>query len=654
MLTSPLPLPLAARAWLPRAGWRRWAPPLAVGAAGLLLLGLFRQFALDDAYITYRVAAHLAAGAGPVYNLGEPTLTTTAPGYALLLAALDRLLGHLPQIGLAISILALAVGALLLADLGAGAAGAALLLLSPLLLDTLGMETNTQVALVLLALWLARRDRPMGMALALAGATLARPDGVIAALPVAIAYLAWQRRVPWRALPGGLLPVAALYGWLWLTFGSPLPDTLAAKQAQLALGFYGYLAGIPVWLAQFAQAPGAAPLAATPAALRAFYAAHPLLLALPALMLPAFIVGFVASWRRRERWNLALLAWAALHSAAYVALGVAGYHWYYAPLAVAVASTAGLGVQQLVLLAHAAALRKRLRLSALWGGGAALLLLLALAPELLGSAVLQRSLPEARATLYRQAGAWLARETPPGSTVGVMEVGIMGYTSGRTMIDFAGLTRPETAAALARGDVFWSIAQYQPDYLVLSNADPLYSFDLQDDPWFQAAYRPVTGFRDAGWWGSPLTIFQRRTAAPDAPVSDAVGARYGDVARLDRYALDRTVAQPGQFIHLTATWTRLPAPPPGGHWKLFAHLIDDKYKVYSGNDVVVYPERWPSGVPITTHQFLAVPKDLAPGRYYVELGWYEPATLRRLPVTNAAGKPAGETVVLHPVQVERP
>jgi hypothetical protein len=232
-----------------------------------------------------------------------------------------------------------------------------------------------------------------------------------------------------------------------------------------------------------------------------------------------------------------------------------------------------------------------------------------------------------------------------------MEVGIMGFYAGRPMLDFAGLTRPATVRALARGDMFWSIAHYQPDYLVLSNIDPLYSYDLQDDPWFLATYHAVTGFHDPRWWGSPLTVFVRRAAPPDHPTAGGVGARYGANLRLERYRLDRTVARPGHYVQLTATWTRLGAVP--GTWKLFAHVIDAHFKVYGGNDVQVFPGSWPRGAEVETDQFLAVPGDLAPGGYFVELGWYDPTTLKRLPVTSAQGRPAGETVVLHELKVER-
>ena len=644
---------------------RRLRPLIAVvlvAAAAFLVTWLFRRAMLDDAYITYRVAQHLAQGHGFVYNLGEQTLTTTAPGYALVLTPLTLAGPHFPTLALLLSALSLAAAAWLLADLGGGLAGAILLLTSPLLLGALGMETTTQVAFVLLGLRCARRNRPAGMALALAAAAMVRPDGILPATLVGLAYVLWWRRLPVLAIAIGALPVAVIYGWLWHAYGSPLPVTLAAKVAQRSLGFYGYLEGMRVWASEMAALSHVSPWWLAP---------------LP----PLCALGLALSFLPHYRWNLALVAWAVLHSAAYVALDVAGYAWYYAPIAVAVASTAGVGLMgtaRLLLAKREEGEPHPLSPSPCGGGGrpalgakqphqrserrqpafawrAALIACLSVASLSVAlaqarvSLALAASLPDPRTALYVHAGDWLASHSAPGATIGVMEVGIMGYFSQRTMIDFAGLTRPQTAQALARGDIFWSIAHYQPDYLVLSNTDPLYSYDIQDDPWFQATYHTVTAFRDSRWYGSPLTIFERRAVPPAGPVAVQVGSRYGAVAILTRYALDRTVARPGQFIHVSAEWQR--GSTPSGTWKLFAHLIDDHFKVYSGNDVAVYPLRWPRDSGVETNQFVAVPADLPAGKYYVEIGWYDPVTLQRLPVTDASGKRAGESVVLHPITV---
>ena len=41
--------------------------------------------------------------------------------------------------------------------------------------------------------------------------------------------------------------------------------------------------------------------------------------------------------------------------------------------------------------------------------------------------------------MYGVVGDWLQDHTPPHATVGTLEVGIIGYYSQRSMVDFAGL-----------------------------------------------------------------------------------------------------------------------------------------------------------------------------------------------------------------------
>lgn len=71
----------------------------------------------DDAFITFRFAANLAARRGFVYNPGapwEPIASLTAPGYGLLLALAARLGISLPTAAYAVALVSDAVSALLI------------------------------------------------------------------------------------------------------------------------------------------------------------------------------------------------------------------------------------------------------------------------------------------------------------------------------------------------------------------------------------------------------------------------------------------------------------------------------------------------------------------------------------------------------------
>ena len=65
---------------------RTWLAAGILLLPSLLLTALLHTLAVDDAFITYRYAANLAAGLGFVYNPGQSALSTTAPLYGLLLS----------------------------------------------------------------------------------------------------------------------------------------------------------------------------------------------------------------------------------------------------------------------------------------------------------------------------------------------------------------------------------------------------------------------------------------------------------------------------------------------------------------------------------------------------------------------------------------
>ena len=111
--------------------------------------------AVDDAYISWRYAKNLVSGNGLVFNPGERVLATTAPLYALLLAAVGLAADDLPSASNVIGALAVAAQAALAARLlGKAAAprmltGAAALFLLGGGLGSywyLGLETNLAAA----------------------------------------------------------------------------------------------------------------------------------------------------------------------------------------------------------------------------------------------------------------------------------------------------------------------------------------------------------------------------------------------------------------------------------------------------------------------------------------------------------------------------
>lgn len=444
--------------WLIRARRRPWlryaAILLYLGVMTGALYARYADWAYDDPYIAYRYVRNLISGEGFVYNPGEQVLSTTTPLYVLVLALLSPFSKDLPHLSNLVGSFCLALGGLLLWDLAhswrAPLAGWTALVLYPgfpLLVVTLGSEMPLYLALCLAALAAYGRARYDLAAVFAALAALARPDGVLLALVLAAHYLLWLRQpVPWRAAGWYALIVLPWLVFAWVYFGSPVPVTLAAKQAQ----------GSMVISQRFAAG--------------LFTTVNPLL-RWPVFWLEIILAGtgFLLSFWIWKRWML-LWAWTALYFSGYSLLGVSRYFWYYAPLVPGFIATVGLGIASLARLASSWR-----RSSPALGSAAHLLIglfILILAAGQAQRTWRQAQLNDVRYTVFRSAGEWLAVNTPPDAWVAALEIGVIGYYAGRPVVDFAGLVQPEVASLLLGADTYegaalWAMERYRPDFLVL-------------------------------------------------------------------------------------------------------------------------------------------------------------------------------------------
>lgn len=653
--------------------------PLFLAVVALVLGVALHRTAVDDAYITYRFARNLAAGNGFTYNAGRAALSTTAPLYALLLAGGALIWPDLPALANIISSVALWLAAALLSiqvsrdrTFWVGALSGLLFVAYPLLWLSLGLETNVFLAFSLAAVVAYRRQRPFTAAFLLALATMTRADGLILVAVLAADYLlkrlhALLRRrglrtasgmdtvrdgAPesgpvWRTAMGAaglyvltLLPIVA---WLTWQFGSPLPVTLGAKVAQSGLGVTGFYAhttilqGLGILVrARFGQT------------------------LLYCLFVPALLAGLVVSWRRASLLRL-VNAWAVAHLAGYTILGVTPYYWYYAPLVPALVCTSALGVVESARwLAESWHWRRTVArgLAGFWS--LALIGSLAWSDWAMVRALdgpvpppedpVSKVLPEAKVGSYQRAGQWLHEHTPTNALVGVTEVGIMGYYAERTMVDFLGILEPEVAEALARGDLYWALLRYQPDYLALTAISPLYAYDLRADPWFQAAYRPLEAMEDSRFWGSPVTIYHRtvervalaETASGKLPEGAIrLGVDLGPIRLLGAVA-DQDTVQPGDVLALTLYWQAMqphPAEAQGAvsvDYTVFVHLLGQSDRVLAQRDAAPGlgsrpTSQWEPGQIVADPYLLALPvAAFAPDEAVWEVGLYEASSGQRL------------------------
>jgi hypothetical protein len=202
---------------------------------------------IDDAYITFRYARNIVNGEGFVYNPGDAVLGTTTPLYTLLLAVLSAVSRwrDFPTLAVALNALAGAASVALLYAVGkrvvnhwAPPAAAALLwAVAPFSVAFAvgGMETDVTIALLLGTAYAYVTDASYALAVLSALALLARPDTALLLILLWIGLVLRSRRIPiWE----GMTALGVLAPWLvfaTVSFGSPVPASLAAKSAAYRL-----------------------------------------------------------------------------------------------------------------------------------------------------------------------------------------------------------------------------------------------------------------------------------------------------------------------------------------------------------------------------------------------------------------------------------
>ena len=463
----------------------------------------------DDSFITYRYAENLRRGAGLVFNPGERHYGATAMGFAIALAWASEALELLTRRPVPIHGLAHVFSAASLAVLAWGAyrllrrlvpstpLAVAMAILTALFLfsapganSAVGHETYPFLAVLATGAYLVffRRAYVSG-AVCLAIAPLLRPDGALFAL-LALAILAGRQFI-WRDVGwSGIATIALVLGliggaWLVFTtlyFGNPLPETLAAKRAQVLLGHW-HVFTLRLALRELHEL-----VPKTPAVL--------LLLALGEIgFLTVSTIRAPASLPPVDRtvlaWSLAWILFGGGLLLVYRELRVTFWGWYVLPVYFAVLLTA-------VAAAPRAAMR-RTRLARV-----ALTIVLAVAvldaPRLarVGVAWAHGRAPNLHLVSYDPIIRFLQEREPGGTTIATAEPGTLGYRLGPRylVVDELGLASPGVARQLLAGDFDYPFVRWKPEYLIVSYTG---RFSPEDRWWFGHAYRFLREFPHPHW-----------------------------------------------------------------------------------------------------------------------------------------------------------
>ena len=464
------------------------APATAAGAVFLLLSGVvtwrMHGYVVDDAWIFDRYAQNIVAGHGWVFNPGVHNLdAVSSPLYELALTTLTAVVRDVTLAATLLFIATLAGAAtmlfVLLRRLGhtlSGLVAGVLLVTNPWLDLTRGMETPLLLLCITGAVYAYVSRHEVALGLLAGAAALSRGDAILLVPLLLGAWTLRDRRFPWRAAAA-----TAVLGAAWILVAEGLgaslaPDTLGAKTAQGESGFWGV-----------------GPLFVR-GAINMMYTGHLRGWGLTTTLLASAGVLRVALTRRlRSLWPLG--ATAVLVFVAYgLVVRPPFYHWYLGPELLALTCAAGLGAGWLLEM------RPPERRYALVPVGLGVVLAATLLSIKVGP-----SGPDSRAASYTAAGQWIDRHTPSRATVASLEIGIFGYQTHRTIIDYLGLLSAKSISDLRHHDARSWLARDHPDFILVHVPPAVEERQFMSLAFFHTTY-------DRVWSGYGVVLYRRVAA----------------------------------------------------------------------------------------------------------------------------------------------
>jgi len=463
--------------------------------------GIDPHYPGDDALISLCFARNLAEGHGFVFNHPPPVLGTTSPLFTLTVALISATGSLQPiMVAFALSIAAwigliwiffffrkaFGIPALAAALIGVLVAGTGWV-------EHLSMEAYPFALVEVLTVALLFSGKPLAGGLAGGCLFLLRGEGILFASLAGLVPLLSEFRnpagnkafSPTLAYVGGL--AFPLFAWALYAvpqFGSILPDTLAAKMAQVSSGLW---APFPVrlfsrWLPGWGLGFG-------PHALR-FLLGWSLVL-----------LGIFRIVRKYNRMWISPV-WAVAYALGYSLLGVPGYPWYRLPILLVLTLCAALGLE---LLFHCCVGGEEIR----WrrATGRLLLAVILLPPLLACTDRIRASSPSDRDLAYRELARYFAENADPDESIAYMEVGYLGYYTRLGIVDLVGLVSPSLIPYVIRRDFSSGFWESRPDYLVELEGSEFIRPIVQDPRFPQQYYllKELPGFDGRG-----LRIYHRR------------------------------------------------------------------------------------------------------------------------------------------------
>ncbi|MFQ5577336.1 MAG: hypothetical protein ACE5G8_10165 [Anaerolineae bacterium] len=141
-----------------------------------------------------------------------------------------------------------------------------------------------------------------------------------------------------------------------------------------------------------------------------------------------------------------------------------------------------------------------------------------------------------------------------------------------------------------------------------------------------------------------------QSSRPQTPLA----AQFGPVAKFTGFDLSSRQVKPGEILSVYLHWESL--APTETRYRVFVHLGEDPvWSQHDDDPACRLPiTQWRAGQQARGHFRLVPPPDMPPGDYPLVIGLYSPDTFERLPVFDADGQPAGDSLTLAVIEVAAP
>ena len=245
---------------------------------------------------------------------------------------------------------------------------------------------------------------------------------------------------------------------------------------------------------------------------------------------------------------------------------------------------------------------------------------------------------------YVAVADWLRANTTPDASVVTIEIGIIGYYSDRDMVDVMGLVSPGMIGHLHSWDqtLLYAITHYWPDYAVSLHGT---SWDyIKQGAWFQEAYVPLVKIPSMGAGSRSATIYKRSDGFPVRTFGfeRAYDLEADECIRLAAIRTQTTQLRPGSVLHAQLEWRSARRTNRDG--KAILDLVNAQtgqrwtvaieQPMHGGNPTFL----WNPGDVILDDYSLALPHDLKPGAYLLEVKLLDVKTDEWLAFRNSSGR----------------